>query len=199
MRGRICTTCHHPDRRAIDDRLALGATVREIAAAYGIAKSSVARHRKDCLAPRLVAAARVVAPSPEPRREVERARSIAAGEVAPSVEDILSLTALLERLARSLERLEMAADKSATDEQPMALAALSGQLHRGIETAAKITGVTREQEPVSQFGIQIVIPPAQHPPATVPKPRADGPKGDQVVARPGDKVTLRIPFDGVQT
>ncbi len=121
--------------------LVSGATLRVVGERYGLSKSAVARHRKDCLAPKIAAALRAVAPSPAPRAEVVRAKAIAAGEVAPTQDDLLSLSALLARLAKSLWRLDAEADRAVTEDRPMVLAALSGQLHRGIETTAKLQGL----------------------------------------------------------
>jgi len=47
--GRICTTCQHLKRFEIDRRLAAGEPMNEIARAYQINKSSLHRHRANCL------------------------------------------------------------------------------------------------------------------------------------------------------
>jgi len=100
---------------------------------------------------------------------VLRAREIAAG-ATPSVEDVLSLTALLERVARSLDRLEGSAKVAASDGLYASLAALSGQLHRGVETAAKLQGLYSETpaQQEGRFSVQIVIPQIDaKPPVTI--------------------------------
>ncbi len=152
--------CHHTKTLEIDDALVSGATLRTVADGHGLSKSALARHRKGCLAPKIAAALRVVAPSPTPRAEVVQAKAIVSGEVLPTHDDLLSLSGLLARLARSLGRLDDAADRAVTEDRPMALAALSGQLHRGIETTAKLQGLgneTREPDrpPTS---ITIIVP-----------------------------------------
>jgi hypothetical protein len=156
----ICQVCQGPHRTAVDDALMTGASVREIASRFVLSKSGVGRHRTACLQPKLAAAARIVAPAAAVRGDVERAKAIVAGQVAANHDDILSLTGLLERLARSLERLEGAADSAASESQHMPLAALSGQLHRGIESAAKIQGLYAEPKPpgVAGFSLSIVLP-----------------------------------------
>lgn len=173
-----------------------GGTVRAIAAEFAISKSTIDRHRRQCLAPKIAAAARLMSPSPEPRREVERAKAIVAGDVVPNVDDILSLAALLERLARSLERLESAADKSVADEQPMALAALSGQLHRGIEAAAKLTGTGDTGPETPSFGVQIVIrgDKADMLPAAAPSSRGAGVLGAVVENDGPGPLRLKLDF-----
>ena len=157
----VCTLCQRPNKSAIDDALMQGISVRAVGAQFGVSKSAVARHRTGCLAPVVAAAAKIVAPAAEIRGDVERAKDIVAGKVAANHDDILSLTALLGRLARSLERLEGAADTAAGDGLHMPLAALSGQLHRGIESAAKIQGMYAEPQQVTgdqRFSLVINLP-----------------------------------------
>jgi transposase-like protein len=156
MSGRCCSICNHQSRREIEDALTAGHTVRAVASQFSLNKSSIDRHRRQCLAPKLAAASRMM--SRAPQQEVERARAIARGDVEPNIDDVLSLTALLNLAARSLNRLETAADDAAVDGMHMALAALSGQLHRGVETVAKLTGVTKEPEQrANQFAVQFVL------------------------------------------
>lgn len=78
----------------------------------------------------------------------------------PRAAEVLTLTELLDRLARSLDRLEGAAEAAATDNLHSALAAVSGQLHRGVESAAKLQGLYAEPEMQQQtkFSINIVLP-----------------------------------------
>ena len=90
-----------------------GDSVRKIASRFEHSKSGIGRHRTACLQPRLAAAARIVAPAAEVRGDVDRAKDIVSGKVAASHDDIISLSGLLGRLARSLERLEGAADTAA--------------------------------------------------------------------------------------
>jgi hypothetical protein len=96
-----------------------------------------------------------VAPNAEVRADVDRAKAIASGKVDPTRQDIISLTGLLHRLAGSLERLDTAADSAATGGLHVPLAALSGQLHRGIEAAAKIQGMYAE--PSAEGGPRLTV------------------------------------------
>ena len=146
-----CSVCFSGDRSAIDAALVAGQFLVPTAAKYGVSKSALGRHRASCLAPQLAAAAKMVAPSSETRAPVERAKAIIAGS-APTAADALSLGGLLSTLGRSLERLETAADLAAGDKALAALAALSGQLHRGIEAAAKIQGIGNAPMPISNDG-----------------------------------------------
>jgi len=159
--SRACSICQRPDAADIETALVQGGTLVPTAAKFGLSRSSLSRHRSGCLAPKLAAAAKAVMSVNDVRAPVERAKAIVMGET-PSVTEVLSLTGLLERVARSLDRLEGAADAAATDNLHSALAAVSGQLHRGVEAAAKLQGIGAmpavQQE--TKFSISIVVPPA---------------------------------------
>lgn len=154
-----CSICQHPELTAIDAALASGGTLIPTSSGFGVSKSALGRHRANCLAPKMVAAARVLQPVRERRVPVQRAKAIAMGDMA-SPQEVLTLTGLLDRLVRSLDRLEGAADAAANDNLHSALAAVSGQLHRGVESAAKLQGLYAEPEvrQHSKFSINIVIP-----------------------------------------
>lgn len=154
-----CSICLRADLAAIDAALSAGGTLIPTAAQFGVSKSALGRHRTNCLAPKMAAAAKVLQPIRESREPVERAKAIAMGD-APSPQEVLTLTGLLDRLARSLDRLEGAADTAANDNLHSALAAVSGQLHRGIEGAAKLQGLYAEPDiqQQSRFSINIVLP-----------------------------------------
>ena len=49
MSGR-CRTCMHPERDAIDRALVTGTPLRTLEERYGISRSSLARHKDNCLA-----------------------------------------------------------------------------------------------------------------------------------------------------
>jgi hypothetical protein len=152
-----CSVCFSNHRAAIDAALVEGAPLVPTAAKFGLSKSALGRHRIGCLSPQLAAAAKMVAPSRETRAPVERAKAIIAGS-APTAADALSLGGLLSTLGRSLERLEVAADLAAGEKALAALAAISGQLHRGIEAAAKVQGIGSQPNLVaagSMFSVTI--------------------------------------------
>ncbi|MFZ4606419.1 MAG: hypothetical protein ACOYM5_09190 [Caulobacter sp.] len=145
----------------IDQALIAGGKLVSTGVRFGVTKSSLGRHKNRCLAPKLAAAARMVRPAAEVLAPVRRAEGIVRGD-QPAISDLLGSHGLLERLARSLERLEGAADAAAGNEMHGALAALSGQIHRGVEAAGKLQGLYSEPEAKggSAFSINIVIPPA---------------------------------------
>lgn len=92
---------------------------------------------------------------------MERAKTIASGQAAPLAADVLSLAGLVDRIGRSLNRLDGAADTTFADSSHTALAALSAQLHRGVETVARLQGLgakTAEPERPT-FSISINLPP----------------------------------------
>jgi hypothetical protein len=124
----------------IDQALISGGKLVPTGVRFGVTKSSLGRHKNRCLAPKLAAAARMVRPAAEVLGPVRRAEGIVRGD-QPAISDLLGSHGLLERLARSLERLEGAADAAAGNELHGALAALSGQIHRGVETSAKLQGL----------------------------------------------------------
>lgn len=156
-----CSICQRADLTAIDAALSAGGTLIPTSTHFGVSKSALGRHRTNCLAPKMAAAAKVLQPVRESRAPVQRAKAIVRGEVA-SPQEVLTLTGLLDRLVRSLDRLEGAADAAANDNLHSALAAVSGQLHRGVESAAKLQGLYAEPELQQQakFSINIVIPTA---------------------------------------
>lgn len=108
---------------------------------YGLSKSAVARHREGCLAPRVAAAAALVQPHAPVSAAKKRHKAIAIGQATPTPSEALDLAGLLGRMSRSMDRLDAAAEKAATDNAVAALAAASAQLHRGIEIVAKLAGI----------------------------------------------------------
>ena len=157
---RACSVCLHPEKSEIDDALTEGANLRTLAQRHGLSKSAMGRHKNNCLAPRIAAAARIVAPVKDTVRETRRIQAIATGQIVPSHLDIISLSGLVERLGRSLDRLDGAADDASSEGSHAALAALSAQLHRGIEVVARMQGLGDDPEPEKpRFSINIVLTP----------------------------------------
>lgn len=159
MAAPICSICLRQDHPDIEAALAAGQSIAATAAQFSISKSALGRHKLNCIAPKLAAAAKMLQPVRQAREPVERAKAIMTGSV-PTAGEIMTLTGLVERLARSLDRLEGAAIAAADDNLHSALAAVSGQLHRGVESAARLQGMYAEPEAHNQpkFSINIVIP-----------------------------------------
>jgi hypothetical protein len=163
----ICSICMHPEHAAIDEALSTGGALIPTSARFGVSKSALHRHKVGCLAPKIAAVAKVMQSTKEAKAPVTRAKQIAAGEV-PTIEEVLSLAGLLERVARSLDRLEGSAQVAHQEGLHASLAALSGQLHRGVETAAKLQGLYSDapmQDAGSKFSVTINLPQLDTPPA----------------------------------
>ena len=160
MRGRPCSICQRNDP-AIDAALVAGNTILHVAATFSVPKSTVHRHLRNCLEPKIKAAAKVMQRTNEARAPVIRAREIASGAV-PTPQEVLSLTSLLDRIGRSLDRLEHSAVAASSDGLHSALAALSGQISRSVEVAARMQNIGYKDTPQGQqqagFSVQIVIP-----------------------------------------
>lgn len=160
MKGRCCSVCLSANRDAVDSALLSGATLIPTAKQYGLSKSALSRHKSACLAPRAAAAARAVSSQATVKSATARAKAIAAGDAQPTFEELASLKGLVGSLGRSLGRLEAAAEAAAGDRAYGALAALSAQIHRGLETAGKLQGLYADGiEPASapRFTINMVI------------------------------------------
>lgn len=164
------------------------------AAHHGASKSALGRHKLNCLAPKLAAAAKMVQPVQQSRESVERAKAIVTG-AQPTATDMLSLNGLLDRLARSLERLEEAADSAAADNLHASLAVVSGQLHRGIEAAGKLQGLYAEPEVQRQapFSITINLPSQSEISPIVQEVPGQGRNCENHIPPP-DPMTMRVDF-----
>lgn len=155
-----CSICLHTDLASIEEVLSAGGALVPTAARFGVSKSALGRHRQFCLTPKVAAAAKVMRSAKDVHAPVIRAREIAAG-AAPTPQEVLTLTGLLDRLVRSLDRLEGNAQVAAADGLHASLAALSGQLHRGIEAAGKLQGFysdVQQVRPEEKFSVQIILP-----------------------------------------
>lgn len=148
MPGFPCTCCAHESQAALDADLLAGHPLIPTAARYGVSKSALGRHRTNCLAPRVQAAARAVRPTREVHAPVQRARKALADNTTPTMDDLLTMQGLLETAARGLKRLENAADGAGVPAS--ALAALHGQIFKGIETAGRLQGLYKGDGDASQ-------------------------------------------------
>ncbi|MEO6022702.1 MAG: hypothetical protein ABIP64_06240 [Burkholderiales bacterium] len=195
MASPACSICQRPDHPDIDAALAAGSTIMATAAHHGASKSALGRHKLNCLAPKLAAAAKMVQPIQQSREPVERAKAIVRG-TQPMATDLLSVGGLLGRLARSLERLEGAADSAAADNLHASLAVVSGQIHRGIETAGKLQGLYDEPEVRRQpsFSITINLPNPAETSVPSPKTWAEGNNRENLILAP-EPVTMRLDFN----
>ena len=131
--GRRCAVCHHPKNAEIDTRLLSGESVGVIVAAFGFSDAGVRRHLENHVRKPLRTTAIRMGAVKHPGAVV------AAG--TNDVGSVIALSDLVGAMQRNLGRLERAADEAEADKARMALAALSGQVSRAVEVAAKISGV----------------------------------------------------------
>jgi hypothetical protein len=66
----------------------------------------------------------------------------------PTLSDAVSYSGLVDTLARSLDRLERAADSAASDNAVAALAAVAGQIHKAVEIAARLAGLDKSPDEI---------------------------------------------------
>ena len=114
LKGRPCSVCTHPQTREIATALLAGGTVRDVGRRYGIAASTLARHQRMHLLPRLTAAettapARIQAmESREERLDVLRAmyalydRAIGLLDKAEAAKDLPSALRGIREVRESL-------------------------------------------------------------------------------------------------
>lgn len=197
MRGRACAVCIHPKLRQIEDTLSAGGKLVATAQQFGVSKSGLARHRTNCLAPKVAAAARLTQGTKAAKAPIVRARQIASGASAPTPQEALSLTALLERMERSLSRLEKSADAASADNLHTALAAVSGQISRSVETAARLQNIgykdAGQPQGNERFSVSIIIPDTATQPVTIDCTPESGSEASDDAA-PLHKVTARRNF-----
>ena len=121
---RICTTCTHPDRRAIDTELATGHLVnRRIASQHRLVEASVRRHAANHLPATLVAAAE-------------------AEDVAHAIDVLGQLRAI------NAATLAVLADARKRGDGDLALKAVD-RVQRQIELQAKLLGELDERPTVN--------------------------------------------------
>lgn len=178
--SKFCSVCTDKRRDDVDVALASGRGLVATANQFGLSKSAVHRHKQNCLALRVRAAAKIGSAGANAKREAVRLQGIADGSITPTTRDITSLDGLMAHWARLLERLEGAADEAADRSAFSALAALANPLARTLETVGKLQGVYREpQATTERFSITIQLPEAK-------TPRSPGRREDLGSANPGE-------------
>lgn len=187
-----CTVCTSPKKAELDAALIQGVSVRAAAQQYGFSKSAVERHKNSHLKARLTAEHRKAERErPDPAKH---AQGVAEGRLTPTADDLLSLSGVMGRLARSLDRLEEAAEAAADTGMYQGLAAVSGQLHRAVDAICKIQGLYSEKAspaPTTSFGVIINLPGSVDP-------RTGGGCaviGAVPVSRGADPMSMNIEFD----
>ena len=120
--GRRCTVCDHKDRKAIDSALHLESE-RIVSERFGLSKSSIHRHRTNCMGP---AIARVAA-----SREDTSAASILDRMASLQTRTLRLLDAAEAQGAKPVEAVRIVRE---VRENELALARLTGLLREGSTT-----------------------------------------------------------------
>jgi hypothetical protein len=147
--GRRCAVCHHPENARIDQRLLSGEPVSAIVGEFGFSDAGLRRHLENHVRKPLRATAIRMGAVKHP------GAVLAAG--GDGLGPVVALGDLVGAMQRNLGRLERAADEAESDKARMVLAALSGQLSRAVEVAAKISGVGAKSDDAGQVTININI------------------------------------------
>jgi hypothetical protein len=158
-----CRVCTSPNRAEIDATMVTpGISDYEISRRFGIARSSVQRHRaRHIVKPAQDKLAILERGSKE--REERRAIAEAAASDAPPIDQLLQATtgtrALLRKLDEIERRLDRMSDRAEQGGQSTAVAALAGQQFKGLEFAAKLGGHPSFRPPsaVSQAGEKATV------------------------------------------
>ena len=135
---------HRPE---IDAALVSGAKLVPLAQQFGLSKSAMHRHKLQCL-PGAVAEALEGASVPmveaEPLGDVAPLPAAADGGTvdADTPASLADMAALVRIMIASIERLDAAAARGSQAGQASALAAVSAQLHKGVEVLARLISVT---------------------------------------------------------
>jgi hypothetical protein len=140
-KGRACNVCASEKlSRSVSQLLAEGLSQSEIARRLKIGKMSLSRHVRAHLLPVTKAIARAVERD-NPAREQRQAliEAAEAGELQP--EHYLTLGAIIGDLKRAADRIERVSSAAEEAGQPTAVAALTGQAIRAIETRSKLGSV----------------------------------------------------------
>ena len=140
-KGRPCTACADEKlAKAVTRMLAEGVSQAEIARRLEIGAMSLSRHIRGHVAPVMRAITKAIegdSPAREQRRQlIEAAEN---GDLQP--EQYLTLSAIVNSLKTAAARIERASQTAEGAGQMTAVAALSGQAIRAVETRARLGSV----------------------------------------------------------
>jgi hypothetical protein len=137
--GRPCTVCNHPERQEIDKALVSGTVYRKLSETYGLAASSLCRHRKGHIPAQLVKAFEAA----EMSRTVELVQeeeSHRAAEIGQAIDVVRQLKAI------NAACLEILQSSRADGKHAISLKAVD-RIHRQIELQAKLLGELQDNGP----------------------------------------------------
>jgi hypothetical protein len=152
---RPCIVCSRADRQAIDALIGTGASDYEVARQFSIERVSVGRHRREHVIKPAQDRLAILTKDADARRERQEL-AVAAGSDTPStqalVEATLGLRRQVEKLSVVEERLERMATLAEGVGSSGGVAQLSAQQFRGIETGARLAGLTGFTPPAQTIG-----------------------------------------------
>jgi len=108
-----CSVCSHANRKEIDLALVRGTSLRDIAGQFGVSRSAVDRHKKNCLADQIERAEKIVRarkPAPPPPVEPHAVKIVEAQDEAA-----LDVMTEVRRLFSRMNKLLAACDEWLTD------------------------------------------------------------------------------------
>lgn len=109
----ICKVCNHPEVDKINQALISGASLRDIAGQFSLSKSSISRHKANCLPASLVQ--------------------------AKKADDILSADDLIDKIDKFLKRAEAILNRNDGNDDRVALMAIR-EANRSLELLGKLKG-----------------------------------------------------------
>jgi hypothetical protein len=142
--GMTCKLCSL-DAQAVEQAFASGLSDRAVGRQFNVSAMAANRHRRLHLlrtAQDRVALLARDRPAREQRQELAAAVSAEEPSTQALVEATLGLRRQMEKLAGIEQRLERMATLAEAAQVPQAVATLSAQQMRGIETGAKLAGLT---------------------------------------------------------
>jgi hypothetical protein len=142
---RPCIVCCRRDRQEIEALLATGIADHEISRRYGIERSAISRHRRDHILKPMAERAALLAKDYDARQERARLAEAAASDstsIQTLVENSLGMRRQLAKLDTIESRIERLADAAEKSSSAGAAAQLAAQQFRGIETGARLAGLT---------------------------------------------------------
>jgi hypothetical protein len=142
---RPCVVCSRADRQEIDALIGTGASDYEVARQFGIERVSVGRHRRQHVIKPAQDRLAIIAKDAAARRERQELAAAAASDTPSTqalVEATLGLRAQMAKLTSIEQRLERMATLAEGAGSPTGVAQLAAQQFRGIETGARLAGIS---------------------------------------------------------
>jgi hypothetical protein len=153
---RHCLICASDGKARVAQEMVLaGASDQAVGDRVGVSRAAAERHRKNHLRPVVQALAQgTVKDAPARQQRKELIEAAEKGD-PPDPSTLLSLSSLTSDLRKALDRIEKASDKAEQGGQLTALSGLLQQLHRNIESRAKLAGHGGFAASKTQIGIGV--------------------------------------------